>query len=152
MKLILRVCGLIMLSIFLSACGGGQAVRHQSNTSDILYAQYKEWQGSPYRLGGLSKRGVDCSGFVYLTFKDRFGLAFPRTTKGQVKLGKSVSIKKLQTGDLVFFKTGWRTRHVGIYLSGGRFLHASTSKGVIISKLDNVYWKKKYWTSRRVLN
>ncbi|PHS33082.1 MAG: peptidase P60 [Methylophaga sp.] len=150
--LICRLSWLFVFSLMLTSCGGQLATRSQSSINDLLQAQYNNWQGAPYRLGGLSKKGIDCSGFVYLTFKDQFGLILPRTTKLQVKQGERVSARKLQTGDLIFFKTAWRTRHVGIYLSDGRFLHASTSKGVIISRLDNVYWKKKYWTSRRVLD
>jgi cell wall-associated NlpC family hydrolase len=61
-----------------------------------------------------------------------------------------VALDELQTADLVFFKTGWKTRHVGIYIGEGQFLHASTSRGVMISSLDNPYWQRHYWTSRRV--
>jgi lipoprotein Spr/probable lipoprotein NlpC len=150
-NLIFRLCWLCVFSFLLTACGGQHASRGQSNISHSLQAQYNSWQGVPYRLGGLSKKGIDCSGFVYLTFKEQFGLILPRTTETQVKRGTRVYIGQLQAGDLIFFKTGWRTRHVGIYLSDGQFLHASTSKGVIISRLDNVYWKKKYWRSQRVL-
>jgi cell wall-associated NlpC family hydrolase len=135
----------------LTACGSHHATRSQSQVSSALHTQYNGWQGTPYRLGGLSKKGIDCSGFVYLTFKQRFGITLPRTTKAQVKQGDKISRRKLKPGDLVFFKTGWRTRHVGIYIGNGKFLHASTSKGVIISKLDNVYWKKKYWRAQRIL-
>ncbi len=149
--LIFKLSWLVVFSFLLTACGGQHATRSHSNVSDSLQAQYNSWQGVPYRLGGLSKKGIDCSGFVYLTFKDQFGLILPRTTETQVKRGTRVYIGQLQAGDLIFFKTAWRTRHVGIYLSDGRFLHASTSKGVIISRLDNVYWKKKYWRSQRVL-
>ncbi len=148
---VFKLFWLFIVSFLLTACGGQHATRGQSGTTSALYAQYKDWKGTPYRLGGLNKKGIDCSGFVYLTFKDQFGLKLPRTTKDQVKRGTRVYIGELQAGDLIFFKTAWRTRHVGIYLSDGRFLHASTSKGVIISRLDNVYWKKKYWQSRRVL-
>ena len=141
-----------VFSILISACGGQHATRSQTNTIDMLYAQYESWKGTPYRLGGLNKKGVDCSGLVYLTFKEKFGIIIPRTTATQVKRGQRVYIGELQTGDLVFFKTAWRTRHVGIYLSNGKFLHASTSKGVMISRLDNVYWKKKYWRAQRILD
>ncbi|PHS23173.1 MAG: peptidase P60 [Methylophaga sp.] len=150
-SLIFRLSWLFAFSILLTACGSQYATRSDSNVSNLLQAQYNSWQGVPYRLGGLSKKGIDCSGFVYLTFKDQFGITLPRTTESQVKRGTRVYIGELQTGDLIFFKTAWRTRHVGIYLSDGQFLHASTSKGVIISRLDNVYWKKKYWRAQRVL-
>ncbi len=148
----LRLYWLLALTLLLTACGGQNITRKSSNTTEsLLYAQYQSWQGTPYQLGGLSKTGIDCSGFVYLTFKDKFGVKLPRTTETQAERGARIYIGQLQAGDLIFFKTGWKTRHVGIYLSDGRFLHASTSKGVIISRLDNVYWKKKYWLSRRIL-
>jgi len=66
-------------------------------------------------------------------------------------MGKSISRKELKAGDLVFFKTGWLTKHVGIYIAGDKFLHASTSKGVTISYLTNAYWQSKYWKARRIL-
>jgi cell wall-associated NlpC family hydrolase len=150
-RLVSKLSWLFVFSFLLTACGGQHATRDQSDATSALNAQYKSWQDTPYRLGGLTKKGIDCSGFVYLTFKDKFVIILPLTTDAQVKRGTRVYIGQLQTGDLIFFKTGWRTRHVGIYLSDGRFLHASTSKGVIISRLDNVYWKKKYWQSRRIL-
>lgn len=123
-------------------------------SSDQLYSglhrQYAEWQGTQYQLVGLSRKGVDCSGFVYLTFQKQFGINLPRTTAGQASLGSKISRKKLQVGDLVFFKTGKRFYHVGIYMEGHRFLHASSSKGVVVSSLDNPYWQNSYWLSRRL--
>lgn len=113
-----------------------------------LMAFHHEWKGTPYRYGGMSKRGVDCSALVYLAYKDILGRKLPRTTADQKSLGHKVSKRELKTGDLVFFKTGWSTRHVGIYLSDSKFLHASTSQGVMISTLNNSYWQRKYWLSR----
>ena len=101
-------------------------------------------------MGGLSKDGIDCSGFVYTTFRSKLGINIPRSTALQSKIGSNVSKNKLRTGDLVFFKTATKVRHVGIYIENNKFLHASTSKGVMISKLDNVYWKSKYWKSKRL--
>lgn len=115
-----------------------------------LYAQYAQWKGAKYKLGGLSKKGIDCSGFVFVTFKSKLGIALPRTTSLQVKTGKYIERNKLQAGDLVFFKTGRSFRHVGIYLEHDKFLHASTSLGVTISKLNNRYWKSKYWKAKRI--
>ena len=113
-----------------------------------LMAFHHECKGTPYRYGGMSKRGVDCSALVYLAYKDILGRKLPRTTGDQKSLGHKVSKRELKTGDLVFFKTGWSTRHVGIYLSDSKFLHASTSQGVMISTLNNSYWQRKYWLSR----
>ncbi len=115
-----------------------------------LYAQYAQWKGTKYKLGGLSKNGIDCSGFVFVTFKSKLGIVLPRSTNLQVATGKDIDNNQLQAGDLVFFKTGPFSRHVGIYLEHGKFLHASTSLGVTISKLDNSYWKFKYWKAKRI--
>jgi probable lipoprotein NlpC len=112
---------------------------------------FKEWESVRYRFGGLSKRGVDCSGFVYLTFLHQFGVKLPRDTSRQAQLGKSIHQHQLQTGDLVFFRTKSATRrHVGIYLSDRRFMHASTSQGVTTSSLDESYWANAYWKAKRL--
>lgn len=118
--------------------------------TDALYAQHREWEGVPYRLGGMSKRGVDCSGFVHTTFRSQFGVELPRTTESQLGIGRSVDRDGLQSGDLVFFRTGNGKRHVGIYVENRTFLHASTSQGVTLSSLDNPYWASAYWQARRV--
>jgi len=116
-----------------------------------LYLQFNKWQNVSYALGGLSKRGIDCSGFVHITFKSKLGVDLPRTTWLQAKLGREISKDELQAGDLVFFRTGKTTRHVGIYLEENKFMHASFSRGVMISKLDTIYWRSKYWKSVRIL-
>ncbi|MDH5387084.1 MAG: NlpC/P60 family protein [Gammaproteobacteria bacterium] len=124
-------------------------LNNSSTVKNKLYSQYKSWKGVKYKMGGLSKSGVDCSGFVYATFRSKLGINIPRSTELQISTGKPIDKNKLKAGDLVFFKTKAKVRHVGIYLENNNFLHASTSKGVMISKLDNVYWKSKYWKSRR---
>lgn len=123
----------------------------QSNwTESNLQNFHSQWQGTPYRLGGMSKQGVDCSGFVYLAYLDIVGEKLPRTVIAQRDLGTTVSRKQLQVGDLVFFKTSFRTRHVGIYMGEQTFLHVSTKKGVIISSLKNPYWAAKYKIAKRL--
>ncbi|WP_282166983.1 C40 family peptidase [Shewanella japonica] len=111
---------------------------------------HQQWQGTPYRLGGLTKKGLDCSGLVYVAYQDLVGPSIPRTVEGQTSLGTRIAKSDLQSGDLVFFKTTGRGRHVGVYLSGHRFLHVSTKKGVMISSMDNVYWKPRYWFASRL--
>lgn len=123
---------------------------HNDSLTKQLKQQLVKWKGVPYQFGGLNKQGIDCSGFVYLTFRDILDIKLPRTTKEQAKLGTLISQNQLNTGDLVFFKTGKNVRHVGIYLQNKQFLHASTSKGVIVSHLDNVYWRKKFWKAKRL--
>lgn len=117
-----------------------------------LNEQLRQWYGTPYRYGGLDRGGVDCSGFVYRTFRDRFDMQLPRSTEEQTSLGTKVSRDELMPGDLVFFKTGGGENglHVGIYDTNDQFIHASTSRGVIRSSLDNVYWKRVYWQARRI--
>jgi cell wall-associated NlpC family hydrolase len=116
----------------------------------LLYKQFSHWKGTKYRFGGLSKKGIDCSGFVYITFKSQFGINLPRSTKSLSKIGLEIPKSDLSPGDLVFFKTKKLTRHVGIYVENGKFLHVSTKKGVMISQLNNIYWKSKFWMARRL--
>ena len=126
------------------------SLNDSSTVKNKLYKQHREWKGVEYEMGGLSKGGIDCSGFVYTTFRSKLGINIPRSTALQSKIGSNVSKNKLRAGDLIFFKTATKVRHVGIYIENNKFLHASTSKGVMISKLNNVYWKSKYWKSKRL--
>ncbi|WP_284204939.1 NlpC/P60 family protein [Psychromonas marina] len=118
----------------------------------LLRKEFSKWQGTPYRLGGNSKKGIDCSALVQNIYRDSFNITLPRTTETQVEQGYLVYRNQLQIGDLVFFKTGWNTRHVGIYIGNEEFIHASTSQGVITSSLNNVYWKPRYWQAKRILD
>jgi len=131
-----------------------QQARRHNNADDRekrILDEYKQWQGTRHKMGGSGSRGVDCSGFVKELYRDVFNIDLPRTTKAQVKLGKPVSFKELQPGDLVFFKPPTYARHVGIYLSQSEFVHASKTKGVTISKIDAHYWGQYYWIARRIL-
>ncbi len=134
----------------LSSTAPANRLTDTSAIKEALYSQFNDWQGVRYQRGGLSQHGIDCSGFVYLTFKSRLGLDLPRTTWMQSKLGKEIKKSDLRSGDLVFFKTGITSSHVGIYLEKNKFLHASEKKGVTISKLDHTYWKFSYWKSVRI--
>ncbi len=116
-----------------------------------LEAEYHRWQGTRHRMGGSSRSGVDCSGFVKAVYKNIFEMDLPRTTKAQAMLGRPVKKTDLQAGDLVFFKPPSYQRHVGIYLSNSEFVHASKTKGVTISRIDPYYWGKYFWTARRLL-
>ena len=116
----------------------------------ILNQQYEDWHRVLRRMGGVSKSGIDCSGLVYTTYRTQLGVDVPRSTESQSKLGRSISRQQLRAGDLVFFKTGVFTRHVGMYLDNGDFLHVSSSNGVTISNLDERYWTRAYWKARRI--
>lgn len=113
---------------------------------------YKEWKGVKYKYGGNSKNGIDCSAFIQRAYKKTLNIKIPRTTLLQSKIGKNVKKSNLELGDLVFFKTGKNSRHVGIYIEDGEFMHASATKGVTISKLDNIYFNKHYWKSQRIIH
>ena len=125
------------------------APKHNLNAD--LYDFYAKWEGVRYKLGGESMTGIDCSAFIQKAFEEKLALEMPRTTLLQAKVGKEVSKNELELGDLVFFKTG-KTKHVGIYMENGKFMHASTSNGVTISDLDNSYFAKNYWKAQRIIN
>lgn len=116
-----------------------------------LLAQFRQWRGTPYQLGGNSRAGIDCSAFVQQTLSTQFQIRAPRTTAQQIHMGTEVARDAMQVGDLLFFRTGYSSRHVGFYLGGGQFLHASTKVGVTISRLDDLYWRKTFWKVRRVM-
>ncbi|HWR39094.1 MAG TPA: NlpC/P60 family protein [Patescibacteria group bacterium] len=110
-----------------------------------------QYLGTPYRFGGAAPGGFDCSGYTSYVF-GKHGLKLPRTADVQYKAGKPVNRTSLQPGDLVFFTTYEPgASHVGIYTDQGHFIHASSSKGVMISGLDESYWKTRYLGARRVL-
>ncbi len=111
---------------------------------------FRDWKGIPYVLGGSSYSGVDCSSFMQIVFEDYFGLKLPRNTKDQQKIGSSVKKNGIEIGDLIFFKTGRNTLHVGVAVSSNEFMHASTSSGVMISGLKERYWADAYLTTRRI--
>lgn len=137
----------------MTSCGSSKKTTKAKVVSNKskLERQYKLYKGTPYKYGGTTKKGFDCSGFVGKVYKDAFKIQLPRTTKEIATKGRKVSKNNLKVGDLVFFRPTRRYRHIGIYIGDGYFIHSSTSKGVIKSRLDNVYWKKKYRQSRRIL-
>ncbi|KOY13313.1 C40 family peptidase [Paenibacillus xylanivorans] len=106
--------------------------------------------GIPYKWGGTTLAGFDCSGFMRYIF-NKYSIELPRTSQQQAKAGTSVSKANLRTGDLVFFNTmGNGISHTGVYIGGGQFAHASSSKGVSITQLSNPYFNDRYVTARRV--
>ena len=121
----------------------------QVKINNNLFDFYNNWEGVRYKMGGTSKNGIDCSGFVQKALKEKFNLTLPRSTEEQARIGKPIKKSELQMGDLVFFKTG-RTNHVGIYIEDGKFMHASTKIGVTISELNSEYFAKNYWKAQRV--
>jgi murein DD-endopeptidase len=112
----------------------------------------KSMIGQPYRYGGQSPGGFDCSGLVRYSYKS-VGIKTARTSKELRKQTKKISRKKMRAGDLVFFK-GWvRTGHVGIYVGNGRFIHApSSGKKVKIDRMDSGYWDEHFKSAGRVVD
>jgi len=102
-------------------------------------------------MGGSDRRGVDCSGLVQQMYRDLFGIQLPRTARQQSGRGLRVKRSELKPGDLVFFNPPGKLDHVGIYLGHGDFVHTSSKKGVTVSRIDSSYWKKHYWTAKRIL-
>ena len=105
-----------------------------------------EWRGTPYRYGGTTKKGTDCSGFTLNAYQEIYQKTIPRVSRDVY--AKCLPIKKhaLYQGDLVFFATAGdgRVTHLGIYLWDGYFVHASSSKGVMVSNLKQKYWQKAF--------
>jgi len=110
-----------------------------------------QWKGTPYRYGGETRKGIDCSAFTQQVFRDFFGKKLPRHTRTQLQTGISVRRRSIKTGDLIFFRTGRQSLHVGISLGNGDFLHASVSSGVMVSNMGEKYWAARFLGARRVL-
>lgn len=153
------VGGLLLLSLgLLAGCASSRpaapvdaAAVDLEATEQRLRAMVDAWYGTPYVLGGAGPTGVDCSAFVQILYRDVLGVPVPRTTAEQSRVGHPVPPDQPQVGDLVFFHPERTQRHVGVYLGDGEFAHASTSQGVMISDLDERYWQRAYWMTRRLL-
>ena len=122
-------------------------------TSDEFRETAKQYLNIPYRWGGTTTSGFDCSGYVLKVFTD-LGIELPRTSNSQYQVGESVAKDELQPGDLVFFNTlGNGVSHVGIYYGDGKFIHSQSYKGVSITDLnDPKYWGARYVGAKRIAN
>jgi len=109
------------------------------------------WLGTRYKFGGSSRSGTDCSGYIMQIYKTKLNIALPHNAAAMYKMGAAVPEKKLKEGDLVFFGNVWGINHVGVYLHGGRFTHASSSQGVTITPMEMDYWKSRYKGARRLV-
>jgi len=117
-----------------------------------LYAELKAWLGTPYRYSGHDRTGTDCSGMVMEVYNTVFNLKLERSSARMYERNCTpISRESLQEGDLVFFDTGQagRISHVGIYLKEGKFVHASSSRGVIVSDMEQNYYRKRFHAAGR---
>ncbi len=159
------VFALVLLFIVsVSSCGNKQSdkdfytyyskklgVNLSGKENKKLIKTISEWKGTPYKYGGTSKSGTDCSGFVSSVYKTVYGKKLHRSSRDMYQYDvNKISKKNLKCGDLIFFKTsGKKVSHVGIYIADNKFIHAA-SKGVVVNDLDESYYKKTYYKSGRV--
>jgi cell wall-associated NlpC family hydrolase len=116
-----------------------------------VLTEAEQWLGTPYRYGGSTPAGVDCSGFVCNVYR-KIDRKLPRSSSQQAETGESISISDSRPGDLIFFNTsGSGVSHVGILINAEQFIHASTSIGVTVSSLNEPYYRDHFMFVRRVL-
>ncbi len=121
------------------------------NEDVTLLEEIDSWLGTPYKYGGKSKEGTDCSGMVMTIYKKLYNIDTKRSAYDLWQQSSVVKRDQLQCGDLVFFKINMKqVSHVGIYISNGYFVHASSSRGVIIDHLDTKYYDDRFATGGRV--
>lgn len=134
-----------------TALAGGIKHPDSRHVRQALLAKFHVWEGTPYRYGGMSRRGIDCSGFVHIIYRQALGLTVPRSTASLSRIRHRVPRRRLVAGDVILFRIGHRTLHAGIYVGRGRFIHASKSHGVMMSRLDNPYWRQAYSKAVRLI-
>ena len=128
-----------------------------SNSMERVIAEAKKYLGTPHKMGGLSKSGIDCSGLLYISFNSQRIKNVPRTAQEFARLGKIiVNPNDLRRGDLVFFINTYSTNklitHAGIVIADNQFIHTSSSKGVKVDLLNSKYWKSKFFYGTRIIN
>lgn len=123
-----------------------------TETEKTLGEAANSWIGVPYRYGGVSRQGVDCSALAAHLLEE-FGVRLPRSVNQQRAVGREIPFNSIEAGDLVFFRIeSPRVNHVGVALDHKRFVHASRSRGVAVDLLENDYFRKRVVQTRRVLN
>ncbi|MEX2090208.1 MAG: NlpC/P60 family protein [Bacteroidota bacterium] len=137
---------------------GARSFKTEKNTSISnldqarMMRQLSRWMGVPYKLGGGTEDGIDCSAYTMLIYKNSIGRQLPRSSAEQFRVGRAVEYSDLKFGDLVFFNTtGEPASHVGIYMGDDLFAHASVGLGVTVSSIESFYFKKRYEGARRIV-
>lgn len=155
MSTIYRILMMAILSIAIVGCSSSQkAIKGQYDdiSKNVIEREARSWLGTKYKYGGNTRKGVDCSGLVVEVFRS-VGIKLPRTSVELQKYCKSIKKSELHSGDLLFFATGKKKKsvtHVGIYIGDGQMIHASSSRGVIISGINEAYYKRRYLSSGRI--
>ncbi|UCC56492.1 MAG: C40 family peptidase [Gammaproteobacteria bacterium] len=142
---------LVMAGLLLLAGLAGCSSTPSGSATHKGAAIAQSMAGSPYRYGGATPRGFDCSGLVYYAYR-KAGISVPRTTREQYKYSERIGLSDIHRGDLLFFRLSTRgISHVGIYTGNGKFIHApSSGKRVSYARLDNAYWKKRLLAAGRI--
>lgn len=133
--------------------GGTVDINNMQPHQKQLVDEAMTWIGTPYRYGGKDKSGADCSGLTMQVYKNALGILLPRNSSQQQQFCKAISLGQIQVGDLVFFTTGRdkaKVSHVGMYIGNGYFIHASGSKGVILSQISENYYTRNYHSTGHV--
>jgi lipoprotein Spr len=127
-------------------------IKDKRYAGDPLYDFIVDWWGTSYKYGGTTKKGIDCSAFTLKLVKEVYEVTIPRTASQQYRVTKRVSKSELKDGDLVFFRTrGRSTWHVGVYITEGWFVHASSSSGVKFNNLKEKTYSRLYYGSGRLM-
>jgi probable lipoprotein NlpC len=154
----LPLSGILLATLFLASCASNKSAHVSDKRIEKVISTARTFVGTPYKYGGTTRSGMDCSGLLLNSFKP-IDMTLPRTSEAQSKVGKEVKMDELQPGDLVFFATGEKKKqitHVGLVTDvkkkdNVKFIHASSSLGVVETNLYAEYYLKRFRTARRVI-